>query len=75
MRLLYLDIESINKFVKNLEKDTKALREELFRICWYMRGGINADQAFLLTVEDREIIGKIIEDNLNTTKETQMPFF
>lgn len=75
MRLLYLDHEGVDKLVKEYEKDTKALREEIFRIGWYMRGGINTNDAFLLTPEDREIIAKIIEDNLETTKKTQMPFF
>lgn len=75
MRLLYLDTEGIEKLVKDYEKDTKALREELFRIGWYMRGGITTTDSFLLTPEDREIIAKIIEDNLETTKKIQMPFF
>ena len=72
---MYLDSEGIEKLVEDYEKDTKALREEIFRISWYMRGGINASDAFLLTPEDREIIAKIIEDNLETTKKTQLPFF
>jgi hypothetical protein len=40
-----------------------------------MRGGLSFTEAFLLTIEDREIIGKIIEDNLETAKKTSMPFF
>ncbi len=75
MRLLYLDFEGIEKFIKQLDRDTKALKEEIFRICWYMRGGLTANEAYLLTEEDREIIQSIIKGNLETTKESGMPFF
>jgi hypothetical protein len=40
-----------------------------------MRGAINMDDAFSLTYEDREIISKIVEDNLETTKKSGLPFF
>jgi len=40
-----------------------------------MRGGLTYDQAHLLTPEEREFIGKIIEENLETTKESGLPFF
>lgn len=72
---MYLDVDGINKVVKEFEKDTKAIKDELYKICWYMRGSIGINESFLLNLEDREIISKIIEDNLNTTKETHMPFF
>lgn len=72
---MHLDLDGINNLSLEYEKDTKALREELFRLCWWMRGGLSFTEAFLLSPEDREIIGKIIEDNLETSKNTQMPFF
>lgn len=72
---MYLNLEKINKLVQEFDRDTKALKDELFRICWYMRGSISISESYLLSLEDREIIAKIIEDNLKTTKETQMPFF
>jgi hypothetical protein len=40
-----------------------------------MRGGISYAEAHMLTHDEREIIGKIIKDNLETAKETGMPFF
>jgi hypothetical protein len=40
-----------------------------------MRGGISADEAYQLSFQDRETINEIIKDNLETTKETKMPFF
>lgn len=75
MRLLYLDIEGINKLVKDFEKDTKAVKDELFRFSWFMRGGLSVTEAYLLSPEDREILAKLIDDNLETAKKTQMPFF
>lgn len=75
MRLLYLDVEGIEKLSKDYERDTKAIKDELFRICWYMRGSISISESYLLSPEDREIISKIIESNLETTKTTQLPFF
>lgn len=40
-----------------------------------MRGGLTYEEAFYMGPEDREIVGKIVEENLETTKKTQMPFF
>ena len=40
-----------------------------------MRGSLSIDEAFTLTYEDREIISKIVEDNLETTKKSGLPFF
>ncbi len=40
-----------------------------------MRGGISYSEAHYLSYSEREIISKIIKDNLETTKETKLPFF
>jgi hypothetical protein len=37
--------------------------------------GMSYQEALHLESDDREIIGKIIKDNLETTKKTKMPFF
>jgi len=44
-------------------------------MCWFMRGSVSVSEGFDMGNEDREIISKIIEGNLETTKETKMPFF
>ena len=72
---MYLDNQGIKDYIEKLDKDTKALKEELFRLCWFMRGGISLTEAYELDVSDREIINSIIKDNLETTKESGMPFF
>ena len=40
-----------------------------------MRGGLSYDDSMLLSKSERDIIGKIIKDNLETTKKSKMPFF
>ncbi len=70
-----LDNQGIEKLVKNYDQDSKALKKDLLKICWFMRGGVTYDQSHLLTPDERQIIGKIIEENLETTKTTQLPFF
>jgi len=72
---LSLSNEEVVEFLNDFDKSSKALRKNLFRICWYMRGGISADEAYQLSFQDRETINEIIKDNLETTKETKMPFF
>lgn len=40
-----------------------------------MRGGISLDDVYTMSPEEREIVGEIIKENLETTKKTGMPFF
>lgn len=58
-----------------MEQETKAYRNEALRVCWYMRGSISYGDAMLLSVTDREIINKIIKDNMETTEKSGLPFF
>jgi len=43
------------------------------RMTWHMRGGISLSEAYFLSPEDREIVGKIIKDNYENVKKTKMP--
>lgn len=72
---MHLDANGIETLVKNYEKDSKALKDNLFRLCWFMRGSLSITESYMLTRDDQLILAEIIEGNLNTTKETQLPFF
>lgn len=67
--------DEIQKLVSDMETESKALRKDLYKMAWFMRGSISIDQAFSMDYDDRAIVSKIIEENLETTKETQLPFF
>jgi hypothetical protein len=67
--------EQIQVILDDLEKDSRAIREEALRMSWYMRGGITYEDAMMLSVHEREVIGKIIKGNMETTRESGLPFF
>lgn len=58
-----------------VDNDAKAFKAELFKLAWYMRGAISMEDAFYLSYEDRKIIAEIVEENLETTKKSGLPFF
>lgn len=70
-----LDNESIAEMLNDYEKESKALKRTLLRMCWHMRGGLSLDEAWTLGSADRDIINEIIKDNLKTTEESGLPFF
>ncbi len=48
---------------------------ELMKICWYMRGGVTWQEGLKLSPDERQIIGQLVKENLDTTKKTGQPFF
>lgn len=58
-----------------MDQEIKAVKDNLYRMCWFMRGGLSITEAFELTADDIDIINNIIKNNLDTTKETRLPFF
>jgi len=73
MRLLTLSLPEIEAEVKKLDKESKALRKEIYEMSWFMRGALSIDQAFMMDITDREIVSDIISDRLEKTKESGMP--
>lgn len=50
------------------------IKKEALQLCWYMRG-LSYAEAMNFSPEEREIVGEIIKENLETTKKTGLPFF
>lgn len=64
----------IGLMIDHYEISSKEFKEDLFKISWYMRGGVSInDLMYNYSYEDREIMSKIIKDNIELTKETRMP--
>ena len=48
---------------------------ELFKVCWFMRGGVTYHEALEMGPTDREIVADLVKDNMETTKKTGRDFF
>jgi hypothetical protein len=58
-----------------MESDVRSIKHNALKLSWFMRGGISYTDVLNLSVQERESISKIIEDNLETTKKSNLPFF
>lgn len=45
------------------------------KYCWYMRGGASYTDILNMSSREREVMYKLVEENLETTRKTQLPFF
>jgi hypothetical protein len=72
---LTLDNEDIVELIEKYESESRAVKEEALKMCWFMRGGLTYDEAMTISSQEREIIGSIIKKNMETTKESGLPFF
>lgn len=68
-------IDEIMEEVKILENSVKQFKYDLSKLCWYMRGSVSLTEMYETCHEDREVMSQLVQDNLETTKKTQQPFF
>ena len=62
--------DDIIETLDRMDKEAKAIKDNVLRICWYMRGSISYDDGMLLSRQDIDIINKLIKDNMETTKKS-----
>jgi len=72
---LNLSNQEVEDLINKYERDSRAIKEEALKMTWFMRGGISYEDAMMLGWREKEIIAKIIKDNMETTKESGLPFF
>lgn len=58
-----------------MDREAENIKNDALKICWFMRGGITYTEAMNISPKEREIIGKIVKENLETTKKSGLPFF
>jgi hypothetical protein len=58
-----------------MEGEAKAIRNDVIKMCWYMRGGVTYSEGMNMSYQERDIINDIIKENLETTKKSGLPFF
>lgn len=70
-----LNNDQIVNLIEGYEKESRAYKDEALKMSWFMRGGITYDDAMMLSQVEREIVAKLIKENIETTKKTGLNFF
>lgn len=61
---MYSHPEEISSMIKDIRNDEKVLTSQITDICFFMKGGINWDQAWGMSYEDRSVVVKVISKRL-----------
>lgn len=75
MRLLHLDFEEMEKLGNNIWNEAMAIKYNALKLSWYMRGGVSYNDIMNMSGDEITNLNKIVDDNLETTKKTKLPFF
>jgi hypothetical protein len=67
-------LPEILQYSEQLDKQAREIKSEVMKLCWYMRG-LSFTEGMHFSYEERQIIGELISENLETTKKTGLNFF
>jgi hypothetical protein len=63
------------EIVAKYEGDIKSIKKNIMQLCWHMRGGVTYDEAMNMSLSERNIIVKMVEEHMETTKKSGLPYF
>jgi hypothetical protein len=73
-QIVNLEESLIIQLGEDYEREIKQIKDNRYRIGWYMRGSMSYhDLMYKITTDDLEIFNKIIQDNLETVEKTKLP--
>lgn len=70
-----MDTEDIEKLAKGMEEEANNIIYNAQKLSWFMRGGIQFTDIMNMTRQQIDNINKIVDDNMETTKKSKLPFF
>ena len=75
MKLLRLGPEGVKKLIDDMDKECEAIKKNALSLSWYMRGGASYEDVLNMSAMERNAINSLVEEHLETTKKSQLPFF
>lgn len=63
------------KLIEDMESEAAGIKRTALKYSWYMRGGASYEDILNMSTTERDAIGKIIDENLETTKKSGLNFF
>ena len=68
-------MEEIEKLTDSMVKEIDELDRNALKMSWYMRGGVSYNVIMNMTTKQVDALNSVIDENLETTKKSKMPFF
>jgi len=65
----------VRELINDYENYTQGIKSNALTMSWYMRGGASYEDILNMSVSERKTISALVEEHLETTKKTQIPFF
>ena len=77
LKLLSLsgDWQQVKQYLNDLDEAQTSIKKQALKIAWYMRGGATYQDVLNFCDEEIKFANQLIEQNLETTKNTKLPFF
>jgi hypothetical protein len=70
-----LSAEEISAWVDKMDEEANSIKQQSLKMSWYMRGGASYEDVMQMSYQERKMIGDLIKENLETTKNSKLPFF
>lgn len=61
--------------VDKMDEEADSIRKQSIKMAWYMRGGATYEDVMQMSHHERRMVSELIKDNLETTKNSKLPFF
>ena len=58
-----------------MEKESNGIKKSALKLSWFMRGGATYEDILNMSDMERAAMSELIEENLDTTKKSGLPFF
>ena len=65
----------MSALIEQFEKDVATIKANALSLAWYMRGGASYEDILNMSEHERQAIENIVENNLEITKKSNLPFF
>lgn len=67
--------EGVKKLIDRYEKDVIEIKKSCLTMSWHLRGGASYTDILNMSNDEREFINKLIEQHMETTKQSGLPYF
>jgi hypothetical protein len=65
----------VSQLIENMEKESNDIKKSALKLSWFMRGGATYEDILNMSDMERTAMSELIEENLDTTKKSGLPFF